>query len=74
MKKFCRINLNEGWTIAVDDGYKTYVDNVTISDKVSINDVFIIIKIGFKFLNPFIEIWWKINRRINNYLFFRRLI
>lgn len=73
MKKIRRITKKERWTIAVDDGYKSYADNVIISDKVSINDVFIIIKTLFKILNPFLEIWWKINCKIQNYLFFKKL-
>jgi hypothetical protein len=73
MKKIRRITKEDNWTIAVDDGYKSYADNVIISDKVSINDVFIIIKTLFKMLNPFIEIWWKIERKIKVYLFFRSL-
>ena len=64
MKKIRRITKKENWTIAVDDGYKSYSEHFNISDKCSINDVFILIKIFFKILNPFIEIWWRIKQKL----------
>lgn len=73
MKRIRRIPLKERWTVALDDGYVCYADSIKISNNCSIDQAFKLIKFYFKIVNPLIEIYWKIERKIMVYLFLRRL-